>query len=303
MAEPKRVLVVVDPTASAHPSIDRTLWLARHLPVHVELFVSDHADVSADARSAALERHRKRLEQLAEPLRAAGHSVELDVRWGLPLHEGILRKSVDSRADLIVKDTHEHSALQRSILSNTDWSLIRGCVATLWLVKPRPPGQRPCFVAAVDPLHERDKPAELDQRILSTALALAIAFGGDVHAFHAFDSSAALAMSADSMAMPIALPTDDLSDALRAAHDDAVARLCRAHGIPAERVHVQQGRTRQLLVALTDHLRADAVVMGAVSRSGLKGLLLGNTAEDVLDRLHCDVIIVKPAGFGAALSS
>lgn len=303
MADLKRVLVVVDPTASAHPSIDRTVWLARHMPLHVELFISDHAEVAAEARTAALERHRKRLEQLAEPLRNAGNSVELDARWGLPLHESILRKSVDSRADLVVKDTHEHSALQRTILSNTDWSLIRECAATLWLVKARPPGQRPCFVAAIDPLHERDKPAELDHRILATALALGAAFDGDVHAFHAFDASIVFAASADSMAMPIALPVDDLTDAVRAAHDDAVARLCRAHGIPAERVHVQQGGTRQLLLALTDHLRADAVVMGAASRTGLKGLFLGNTAEDVLDRLHCDLIIVKPAAFGASIAN
>jgi universal stress protein E len=56
-------------------------------------------------------------------------------------------------------------------------------------------------------------------------------------------------------------------------------------------------------MTLTDQLRADLVIMGAVSRSGLKGLFLGNTAEDVLDRLHCDLLIVKPDGFKAALPS
>ena len=58
-----------------------------------------------------------------------------------------------------------------------------------------------------------------------------------------------------------------------------------------------------MLLGLTEQLRADAVVMGAVSRSGIKGLFLGNTAEDVLDRLHCDAIIVKPRGFKAVLPS
>jgi universal stress protein E len=304
MTEPKRVLVVVDPTASAHPSIARAAWLAQHASVHLELFISDYAEVAIDARTAALERHRLRLETLAQPLRAAGHTVELDARWAQPLHDSILRKAVDSRADLVVKDTHAHSALQRSILSNTDWSLIRECAATLWLVKPRPPGEPPCFVAAVDPLHERDKPADLDRRILATALALGAAFGGEVHAFHAYDVSAALAASTDSMAMPMTLPpVNDLTDAIRAAHTDAVERLCRAHGIPPERTHVQQGGTRQLLMGLTERLRADAVVMGAASRSGLTGFLLGNTAEDVLDRLHCDLVIVKPAGFGATFAS
>jgi universal stress protein E len=37
--------------------------------------------------------------------------------------------------------------------------------------------------------------------------------------------------------------------------------------------------------------------MGAVSRSGLRKLFLGSTAEQLLDRLPCDVLVVKPAGF------
>jgi universal stress protein E len=88
---------------------------------------------------------------------------------------------------------------------------------------------------------------------------------------------------------------------MRAEHTDAVEKLCKTHGVPADRTHIHQGGTRQLLLTLTEQLRADAVVMGAISRSGLKGLFLGNTAEDVLDRLHCDLIIVKPEGFKAVL--
>ena len=275
MSSHKRVLVVVDPTASFHPSIERAAWLAR--------------------QTAA------RLEQLAEPLRSGGLAVEIDARWDYPLHDSIVRKAQDSAADFVLKDTHYHSVLKRSIFSNTDWNLIRNCAGTLWLVKPRPPGQRPCFVAAVDPLHERDKPADLDNRIVATAKELAGALGGEVHAFHAFDVTTAIAMSTDAMTMPIALPINELADALRAEHTEAVERLCTEHGIPPERTHVHQGGTRDGLLALTDQLRADAVVMGALSRSGLKGLFLGNTAEDVLDRLHCDLIIVKPAGFVAVL--
>jgi len=51
------------------------------------------------------------------------------------------------------------------------------------------------------------------------------------------------------------------------------------------------------LTALIRRTRARVVVMGAVSRSGLKRLFIGNTAERVLDRLPCDVLIVKPRGF------
>ena len=309
MANVKRaVLVVVDPTASAHPAIERAAWLARHEPAEIELFISDYTPQLAqsrsdwpaeEARTTCIERHRSRLEQLAAPLRAEKLAVDVDARWDYPLHDSIVRKAQEANADLVIKDTHYHSVLKRSIFSNTDWSLIRNCGATLWLVKPRPPGRRPGFVAAVDPLHQRDKPAELDHRILSTARALSDSLKGELHAFHAFDVAAAIAVSTDAMSMPIALPLNELADAMRAEHTDAVARLCKKHDVPPERTHVHQGSTRQLLLTLTEQLRADAVVMGAVSRSGLKGLFLGNTAEDVLDRLHCDLIIVKPDSFKA----
>src|SRR5262245_49919295 len=253
MTKKKRVvLVVVDPTATAHPSIERAAWLARHEPVHLELFISDYAPNLArsggtpdEARETLIDRHRRRLEQLAEPLRAAKLDVGVDARWDYPLHDSIVRKALDAGADVVIKDTHYHSVLKRSIFSNTDWSLIRNCAATLWLVKPRPPGRKPCLVAAVDPLHERDKPAELDGRIVTTARALAGSLDGEVHVFHAFDAAAAIAINTDAMSMPIALPLNELTDAMQAEHTDAVARLCKQHGVPPERTHVHQGGTRQ----------------------------------------------------------
>jgi universal stress protein E len=64
-------------------------------------------------------------------------------------------------------------------------------------------------------------------------------------------------------------------------------------------VHVAQGGAREQLLALTDRLRADVVVMGAVSRSGLERLFIGSTAEEVLDRVPCDLLIVKADGFAS----
>jgi universal stress protein E len=105
------------------------------------------------------------------------------------------------------------------------------------------------------------------------------------------------------MAMPIAPPVREFADAMRVEHTDAVNELCSRYDIPPERIHVHEGGTRELLMTLTDQLNADAVIMGAVSRSGLKGLFLGNTAEAMLDHLHCDLLIVKPDGFKAILPS
>ena len=310
-AKVRHVLVVIDPTATSAPALERAAWLAKGLGARLELFVCDYdpnvadsrifdTDAASQARDHLLDTERRTLESLAKPLTASGLDVALDVRWDYPLYEGIVRKAADSRADIVVKDTHYHSVLKRSIFSNTDWSLIRHCPAELWLVKPHPIGTPPRIVAAVDPLHERDKPAELDHRILRAAIGLRDAVGGELDVFHAFDIAPLLAASSDSMTMPIALPVRELTDALQKEHREAVLELTDAHGIGHDRVHVHQGGTRQLLVSFTEQLHADIVVMGAVSRSGLQRLFLGSTAEDVLDKLGCDLVIVKPAGAPAA---
>jgi nucleotide-binding universal stress UspA family protein len=43
--------------------------------------------------------------------------------------------------------------------------------------------------------------------------------------------------------------------------------------------------------------RIDVVVMGTVARTGVAGLVMGNTAERVLQRLYRSVLTVKPPGF------
>jgi nucleotide-binding universal stress UspA family protein len=48
---------------------------------------------------------------------------------------------------------------------------------------------------------------------------------------------------------------------------------------------------------LVQQLNADLIVIGTVGRNGIEGLLLGNTAEKVLDHCDCSVLTVKPDGF------
>jgi universal stress protein E len=97
------------------------------------------------------------------------------------------------------------------------------------------------------------------------------------------------------------LPVPELIDGVKAQHTDAVYALTDGRGIGRGHVHIEQGGPRAQLLALTDRIRADVVVMGAVSRRGLARVFLGNTAEDVLDRLGCDLLIVKPPALVDAL--
>jgi universal stress protein E len=43
-------------------------------------------------------------------------------------------------------------------------------------------------------------------------------------------------------------------------------------------------------------LPADVVVLGAIARGRMREMLVGGTAERVLDRIACDVLVIKPPG-------
>ena len=58
----------------------------------------------------------------------------------------------------------------------------------------------------------------------------------------------------------------------------------------------------QVVTAMARRWKADLLVMGAVSRSGLRRVFIGNTAERVLDAVEGDVLVVKPPSFKCPVS-
>jgi universal stress protein E len=75
----------------------------------------------------------------------------------------------------------------------------------------------------------------------------------------------------------------------------SLAQLLEPYGVPPDRQHVETGRPADGIVAFATDRNADLVVMGAVSRSRLERFFVGSTAESVLDRLPCNVLVEKPA--------
>ncbi|MBN1237221.1 MAG: universal stress protein [Gammaproteobacteria bacterium] len=310
MPRDRTILVVVDPTADEQPALGRAASLAEALDATLELFICDYDQHLAahplfdsagleKARRSLLDGHVERLRELARPMTDRGLRVELDARWGRPLHRGVLRKVVDSAPLLVVKDTHYHDALKRTLLSNTDWNLIRACPAPLLLVKPRPMGSPPTLLAAVDPMHEHDKPSALDRSILSFASDLAAKLHGRLHVLHAYDTAPVLA--AASATTPVAMasvPVADIASSLESEHRAALEALVADYpGIDAAGVHLEEGAPSRCIAHKAAEHAVDFVVMGAVSRSGLQRIFVGSTAEQTLDRLPCDLIVVKSPGF------
>jgi len=285
----------------------RAAWLARQFGAELDLFICYYNEYLSgerfldapslkQARREVVERNREYLEKLSEPLRSAGLTVHTTVAWDHPLYEGIVRHAMASGASIVLKDSHHHSALQRALLTNTDWNLIRICPIPLWLVKAQDLHKKPVFIASIDPTHEHDKPAALDDRILALTRTLAAKTRGDMHAFHAYDPRIALASATASAYIPTSLPYEKIESEMRELHARRVGEVVANYQIPADHQHLISGAAHEELPVIARDLQADLVVMGAIARNRWKRLFVGATAERTLEHLPCDLLIVKPEG-------
>ncbi|MGQ0383840.1 MAG: universal stress protein [Gammaproteobacteria bacterium] len=304
--ELKRILVAVaDCGSRGTAALAKAAALARENGATVTLFHSLYnpqiageglfgPDTLERDIEAAVRARKEQLGRLAEPLERDGIRTRVRVRWDYPLHESIVREVLREKSDLAVAESHRHTRLARVVLSNTDWQLIRLCPCPLLFVKTARPYGRARVLAAVDPMHAHAKPAGLDAAILAAGDWLARSFDGQLHAAHAYPL--ATPFTSGVLVEPVQLPADVSAGQLariRAAFDALLA----AYALPKARRHLCAGSAALELAAIAERIGAGVVVMGAISRSGLRRLFLGHTAERVIDRLNCDVLVLKPAGF------
>ena len=298
----QRILVaIVEPQEATNDAVRRARELARHTGARIELFNAIPSSVSEGDLHAQAEQftrlesgqNSRGLERMANRMRREGIVVDTRVQTGVPVHEAILREVRNTSADLLVVQARKHKALARLLLTQTDFELIRHCPVPLLIVKGRAAWRRPTILAALDPYHTHNKPHALDDEIINAARAMATIVHGSMLAAHVY--------------RPLGGYMTDLwigSSALGATaeqektHDREVRKrfyeALSHHGIAKGKSRLVCGDPATELPYLAKSARARLVVMGAVSRSGLKRVFIGNTAERVLDSLGCDVLVVKP---------
>jgi len=217
------------------------------------------------------------------------------VEWDFPPYEAIVRRCIRARADLIIAECHKGRRLAPWLIHLTDWELLRASPVPVLLLKNGRPWRKRTLLAAVDPSHAHAKPTRLDALIVAQAKQLSRKLGGALHVMHAnFPALFGLSLGDPSMDGATFQATfDQLTDTDR----KAFASFARTAHIPPARRHLVNADPVSAIPRIARKVGADLVIMGAVSRSGLKRMLIGNTAERVLNDLPCDVLVVKPAHF------
>jgi len=298
------ILAILELDSEPGNLIDRVIWIAQSFSyrVHLVLFEPENSAllggfaISNEAETVREELQRAQDEIVAahaDKLRDNGIDVTTSVLRERPLDEGIQAIAMSVKARIIVKAIRYHSAAERGILVDTDWQLMRTSPYPLWFVKSELMAENPAVVAAVDPSNAHDKPAALDREIAQTAKAVAQAINGEVHLLHTYERLAGIGKAANRTFKPIKLPIDEIDARIKAEHRKALDALAADCGIDADHTHQLPGRTEDILPTFARSQNAGVVVMGALARWGITRMMIGSTAERVIDHLPCDVLIVR----------
>jgi universal stress protein E len=308
----RRVVVdIPNPDAGEQPTLAAAMEIAKDSKIRLCLFhcvyhrdlkqQPGHDDAVIDeARKLLLENRRAKLQELADSARTAEIEVAIELAWAQDPFLELVRVAGAEDVDLVISSTQPRTRWERLRLSNQDWQLIRYCPSSLLLVKP---GERKRYaraLAAIDPLHADDKPASLDHRILEAAKSMCELYGAKLDVINVVMP---VLSAAPTVAEPL-LATDTVAqEAATEAHKKRAKALLAEHALNKAGINVMVGEPADQIVAFADSLECDLLVMGAVARSALGRLLIGNTAEKVLDAVASDLLIIKPDGVKADTQS
>ncbi len=302
------LFAITSPHGFSRSSLYKAAHLACNLGLELELFYcSFDADVEHPAMLGShdvedvrerVEQRRRQLWALAEDLRDTGLSVRARVEWDSPVYEGIVREALRQQAAVVVVESTRKSPADRLLFAQTDAKLIETCPCPLLLIRSkRAYAVHPRVVAAVDPMHAHAKPAILDHAIVGAAADVSSALSGELHLFHA---RVPWARASQQVRGPRWVP-DVVKDEDQVAYEQDVesrmAELAQRHGLPSLRTHLVDGDVVECLRTFARCDSVDIVAMGALSRSFLQRIVIGNTARRLLDELDCDVLVVKQPEF------
>lgn len=89
-----------------------------------------------------------------------------------------------------------------------------------------------------------------------------------------------------------------LTDARSEARSEIDRLLAEVEPLPVPvEIHLSKGEPGLTVVGAVEKVKPTTLVMGTIARTGLSGMIIGNTAEQVLGMIKTSVIAVKPEGF------
>ncbi|CAK9885048.1 MAG: Universal stress protein E [Candidatus Erwinia impunctatus] len=304
MANYQHILVAIDPEQDDQPALRRAVYLNQRLGGKITAFLAVYEFsyemttlLSPDERNAmrksVISQRTAWIKEQAASYLAAGVDIAINVVWHSRPFEAIIEEVQENHYDLLLKMAHQYDRLKAVVFTPTDWQLLRKCPCPVWMVKDQPWPETGKAVVAVNLTSEVAHHDPLNEKLVRTTIELAEKVNHtEVHLIGAYPGTP--------LNIAVELPDFDpqsYNESVRTQHVIAMETLCDKFSPAPLSSHVAEGVPGEVIPKLADELDAGIVVLGSVGRTGLSAAFLGNTAEQVIDHLRCDVLVIKPDSF------
>lgn len=231
---------------------------------------------------------RRKLLQMVEDHPIEDVAYEVHVIFGKPF-EQIVRYTQKQHGELIVVGQGSKSLLQHIFLGSTAERLLRHAPVPVLLAPPEPLATWHTILAPVDF-------SEVSKIALEHAIDVAKTCGAQLHVLHVTEETPFASLAG-------LLPLNE-TEGLRSSYEQKVTEdydkflaTVDFQGLAYEK-HFRRGAAPTEIQLWTEQHPCDLVVMGSIGRTGMKGILIGNTAERVARTLRCALLTIKPSQQG-----
>ncbi len=256
--------------------------------------------------NAVMEAQQDLVEELA-----ANASLRLNIK--IKIIEGgifpeIIHEVLRNDYDLVMKFAEEAGGLQDKIFGSADMHLLRKCPCPVWIIHSTGKAKYKRIIAAVDVASENgDETANgLNKRILEIASSLALSEFSELHIVHAWTAWGESFLNTPRFRLAENDEVADWVEQRRVADEEKMNDLMNrlTETLSQETIdyikpqlHIVKGEAQQVISDLVQEQQGNLVVMGTVARTGISGVIMGNTAESILNNIGCSVLAIKPPEF------
>lgn len=291
----KPLLVAMDFSSCSAAALKQAVWLARRTGAPLVL-AHTIPDFSKSVHWGPYEREvnqrelHDRSETSMRRVIANLNAMDLNVTFrtlvGEPFAE-ITRCVQAEGYEMVLAGTRGAGKWEEFFVGSTAKRLIRNCPASVWIVKAEHLVPPKVVLAATDF-------SDVSMKAVNEALKIAQQAEAEFHLLHIIDSK--------DVPEDLISRVPEGSTLRQEINEEATKRLdAFVASLNADRTQIQShltwGTPWQEIRRIAKHQAAELIVIGTVGRSGVKGLLLGNTAERVLDSCDCSILAIKPDDF------
>jgi universal stress protein E len=262
---------------------------AEVIAVHVmdEFLLEELKRAQATDRVTIRKEWEQKLIQFAEETGVNGVNIRVEVRIGNPFVE-LMEVCRVRKADLLVMGA-KGSRNEPDRLGVIAAKCIRRAPVDVLVVRQDAQGPFKKAVACVDF-------SENSAKAVQCALHIAQQDGGSVDALFVYQSALAMALDYGGMVAPVATGVDP--EALANWEKDLntfIEPLKRsAENVAVKTVVKERVNIREAILEYVNETHADLVVLGTRGKSGLREMLIGTTAEKIIQHAPCSILAVKP---------